>query len=317
MMKSSEPQIGFKKSSIRRHLAAKIDDWLKTIKDENLAHDIEKDIIVTGGSITSMLLGEKVNDYDIYFRTLETAERVAKYYVDQFNESVTLPTNGTAPCNPDVKRKVIKNCKGVEEERVVIYIKSAGVAAEAQETYKYFEAYHGDRAEDFADSLNESPSKDKPRYRPIFMSQNAITLSDKIQLIIRFAGAPDVIHTNFDFIHATCWYEYHENILVLPPAALECMLARSLVYSGSLYPIASIFRSKKFINRGWRITAGQLLKIMWQISEINLKDMEVLQEQLTGVDQAYMYQLVNALQGVDPDKINSAYVAVIIDRIFE
>jgi hypothetical protein len=95
------------------------------------------------------------------------------------------------------------------------------------------------------------------------------------------------------------------------------MLARNLIYNGSLYPVASIFRAKKFIERGWRISAGQLLKIMWQLGEINLKDMEVLQEQLTGVDQAYMYQLIEALKGVNPDKLNSAYIATIIDKIFE
>ena len=74
---------------------------------------------------------------------------------------------------------------------------------------------------------------------------------------------------------------------------------------------------KKFLERGWRITAGQQMKIMWQISEIDLKDYSILREQLTGVDMAYMYQLINALQHVDPEKMNSAYVATIIDKIFD
>jgi hypothetical protein len=309
--------MGFKKSSIRRHLAAKIDDWLASITDDILVNEIKDEIIVTGGSITSMLLGEKINDYDIYFKSLGAAEAIAKYYVKEFNDRVgELPTAGTNPCNPAVMRKEIKNCKGITEERIVIYIKSAGVAAEAQETYRYFEGYHGDKAENFAESTAKTDEAQK-KYRAVFMSQNAITLSDKIQLIIRFAGSPGIIHTNFDFVHATCWYDYGENKLVLPPEALECMLARNLIYNGSLYPVASIFRAKKFIERGWRISAGQLLKIMWQLGEINLKDMEVLQEQLTGVDQAYMYQLIEALKGVNPDKLNSAYIATIIDKIFE
>ncbi len=32
---------------------------------------------------------------------------------------------------------------------------------------------------------------------------------------------------------------------------------------------------------------------------------------------AYMWQLIKALQGVDPEKINATYVAAIIDRIFD
>jgi len=87
-------------------------------------------------------------------------------------------------------------------------------------------------------------------------------------------------------------------------------------YEGSLYPIASMFRMKKFLNRGWRINAGQMLKIMWQISELDLTDRETLYEQLQGVDFAYMYQLSEALASVDVEKINSTYVAAVIDRIF-
>ena len=55
---------------------------------------------------------------------------------------------------------------------------------------------------------------------------------------------------------------------------------------------------------------------MWQISEIDLSDMNIMREQLTGVDQAYMWALIEALSGVDLDKINSTYVCEVIDRIF-
>jgi len=114
-----------------------------------------------------------------------------------------------------------------------------------------------------------------------------------------------------------CYWDHKEAILELPAKALECLLSRTLIYRGSLYPVASIFRMKKFIERGWRITAGQQLKIMWQISELDLKDFDVMREQLTGVDLAYMYQLIESLKNVDPEKINSAYIAAIIDKIFD
>jgi len=148
------------------------------------------------------------------------------------------------------------------------------------------------------------------------MSQNAITLSDSMQIVIRFFGEPERIHDNYDFAHAMCYYDYHNNHLELKAEAMQCMLSRTLVYRGSLYPIASIFRMKKFIERGWKINAGQQLKIMWQINELNLKDPQQLYEQLTGVDMAYMYQLISAIKGVDPERLNQAYIAEIIDRIF-
>jgi hypothetical protein len=117
--------------------------------------------------------------------------------------------------------------------------------------------------------------------------------------------------------HVMCYWDHAREELSLPAESLEALLSRTLVYKGSLYPIASIFRMKKFIERGWRITAGQQLKIMWQISEIDLTNMEILREQLTGVDMAYMHQLIEAAKDIDPEKMNSAYISTIIDRIFD
>jgi hypothetical protein len=312
---------GFKKSSIRRALHNKISDWLKSITDETLAEEMAKGIIVTGGAIPSMLLGEKVRDYDIYFKTIELAEKVANYYVNEFNLTTKQAIADGAkpdaiPVTPEIRRTKVVNCKGEEEERIMIFIKSAGVAAESTSPYRYFEQLHPDKAEEFIDTLAKS-KKDKRPYRPVFMSQNAITLSDGVQVIIRFFGDAAGIHRNFDYVHALSWYDYYNNHLELNQKSLECLLSRTLMYSGSLYPVASIFRAKKFIERGWRISAGQLLKIMWQLSELKLSDPQTLHEQLTGVDAHDMMQLVNALKDTDPDKITGAYVAELIDRIFD
>ncbi|MGZ8924603.1 MAG: hypothetical protein ACXW2E_01845 [Nitrososphaeraceae archaeon] len=314
-----EIRYGRKRSGIKREIKAKIEDWLSSIDNEEVRKIAEKNVIVTGGCIASMLLGEKINDFDLYFRTKEATIEVAKYYVNVFNKTNSLDVDtGVTNYAPIVKEESIKNIKGEVEDRVCIYMKSAGVASENQDEYKYFELQSDDSAEAFAESLiTEAADDTKGKYRPIFLSQNAITLSNKLQIIIRFFGEPDKIHSNYDFVHAMCYYDYKENELLLPAEALEALLSRTLIYKGSLYPIASIFRMKKFLERGWRITAGQQLKIMWQISEIDLTNKDVLYEQLTGVDMAYMWQLIDALKSVEPEKINSAYVSVLLDRIFE
>lgn len=312
-----EIKYGRKRNGIKRELKHKINEWLESIEDEQirkLAHD---DVIVTGGSIASMLLGEKVNDYDVYFKTLETTRKVAEYYVNKFNENVNLKVSeGVNEYKPEVKIVNICNIKGETETVVQIYMRSAGVASETQGTYSYFETMNEDAAEEFAETLITDIENKEP-YRPIFISQNAITLSNKIQIVTRFYGEPDKIHNNYDFAHAMCYWDHKNEHLHLPAEALECLLSRTLIYRGSLYPIASVFRTKKFIERGWRISAGQQLKMLWQISELDLTKLEVLREQLIGVDQAYMWQLIQALQDVDSDKINSAYVSAIIEKIFD
>lgn len=275
---------GRKRSGITKELSRKVHDWLSSIKDDDVRKLAEKNTIVTGGAIASMLLGEKVNDFDIYFRDKATTLAVAKYYVEKYSKK----SGGT---DIQVIEKDCTNIKGQIEQRVILSIPSSGIC-------------------------EEKGKKRKSKYSVSFMSENAITLTGKVQLVTRFYGSPTEIHDNYDFVHAMCYWDHANLHLELSADAMESMLSRTLHYSGSLYPIASIFRMKKFIERGWRISAGQQLKIMWQISEINLSDPEILREQLTGVDQLYMQALVNALQGVDSEKINSTYVGSIIDKIF-
>lgn len=338
---------GRKKSGIKKELKAKITDWIESIEDESVRELIKKHTIVTGGSIASMLLGEKVNDYDVYFRNIETAEAVSNYYVHKFcNANKNANKNGIEYI-PEVQRRLyykdtniplvdpynrspgdykvleqeklsfIENHDSVEP-RLLIWMKSAGVAAEDQDDYQYFEMLGESETQEFAESLmKDIGDKDRPKYRPVFLSQNAITLSDKVQIVIRFHGEPHEIHNNYDFIHAMNYYDYGSDTLVLKPEALEALLSRTLIYRGSLYPVASVFRTKKFIERGWRITAGEQLKMMWQISELDLTDFNTIREQLCGVDMAYMYQLIEVIKDTDPEKINSAYIAAIIERVFD
>ncbi len=321
---------GMKSATIKLVLKKKIEDWIETIHDDSVKKLVTKNTIVSGGAIASMLAGEKVNDYDIYFRNKETTEAVARYYVDLFNATNgQLSTTAMRSCNPVVKVENKVNVKGNTEERVLIYMKSAGVAGEKQSEYRYFESEGETSADAFMDSLKPDPVettedlveivKDKKeRYRPVFFSENAITLSDKVQLVIRFYGSPDEIHENYDFAHAMCYYDYNSGDLILHPEALECILSKTLIYKGSLYPVASIFRTRKFIKRGWRISAGQMLKIMVQISGIDLRDPVILKEQLIGVDQAYMHQLLRALENKDASqRIDQTYLAKLVDEIFE
>lgn len=168
--------------------------------------------------------------------------------------------------------------------------------------------------------LEEESAEDKPRYRPVFMTSNAITLSDKIQLVIRFYGPPREIHSNYDFVHCMCYWTSDDGELVLPNESLQAILARELVYKGSKYPIASIIRTRKFIQRGWVINAGQYLKMCMQISELDLKNPAVLEDQLIGVDFAYFQQIINYLrERKERDKdfeITAAYITEIVDKIF-
>lgn len=271
-----EIQYGRKRSGIKKELTDVINEWLMTVTDEALRAEMKANVIVTGGSIASMLLGETVNDYDVYFRTRDVTIKAAAYYLQP--HKIAILTN--------------------LHDRVILDVKT-----------------HNTKVEEPAKTTEK-----KQKYTVANVSPNAITLTDKIQLIVRFYGEPDKIHDNYDFVHATCYWDHGLEKLELPAPALECLLSRTLIYRGGLYPIASIFRVKKFLTRGWRISAGQQLKIMWQISELNLEDPKVMQEQLTGVDLTYLSQLIDTilrLEDVDVMKgANSKRIGQIIDNVF-
>lgn len=315
--------MGLKAKTIKSIINKKIDQWLETIDNEDLKKKLSKGVIVTGGSITSMLLGEDVNDFDLYLRDHDTALEVAKYYVDKFisKKKAGIPT----PIS------VLD-----EDGRIKIVVKSAGIVSEngTDKPYEYFEgqpdknaaAYVGDiivdpeKIEDTYQEVEEkalaTEGEPKNKYKPVFLTTNAITLSDKIQIIIRFYGEPDQIHENYDFTHCTCYWTSWDNKLVLRPEALEAILAKELRYVGSKYPICSMVRVRKFVQRGWKINAGQILKMAMQISQLDLENLSILEDQLVGVDTAYFLQLVQKLKEKDPEKVDAAYLIEIIDRIF-
>lgn len=296
--------IGMQDKTIKKALDRKLSDWIESINDKDVVNAIKKDCIVTGGSIASMIMGDRVNDYDIYLRTKQSAKLVAEYYASVFSN-----LNPDAP-PIEVKEVTLQNIKGESEERVVSWIRSAGVVKD--ESFKTDE----DLEEESNDPIADEADSPKGKYVPVFISENAITLSNKIQIVTRFYGEPEAIHRNYDFVHACCYYDWKKGILHTPTDALRSMQSKTLRYSGSLYPVCSLFRLRKFISRGWKVSAGEILKISMQISNIDLTDIKVLREQTTGVDASYFFMLIEALGKSESGKITPEYVNEIIDRIF-
>jgi len=285
---------------IEKILENKFKDFLSSIKDKTTKELVEKNSIITGGSIVSLLLNEPVNDYDIYFTNIETCIKVADYYIKEF-----IKKNSTI--TPEIR---------IKDNRVKIFIKSTGIVEEKpKEDFKDLKFYDGDKE---IKSI-EKESKEG-QYRPIFISANAITLSTKIQLVIRFYGEAEEIHKNYDFIHCCNYWESKTKKLTLNPKALEAILTKQLLYQGSLYPVCSIIRLRKFLKQGWHVNAGTILKILFQVSELNLTDIKVLEEQLTGVDALYFSQAIYFCKKKQEEdltfQITLPYLVEIIDRIF-
>ena len=335
------------RATIKGILNKKVNSWLETLP-ENLREKVRPNVIVTGGAITSLLMNERVNDFDIYFKNVETVKLISEYYVEEFKrrqkKDIKFRDGGepeiyivTENDVGDIVQSTIKkdskliydHVKHNVEKRVKIIVRSSGAASETEDVdaYRYFEGINPSTGEqtEYVNRLVETvktteTENKKGEYRPIFLTTNAITLSDDIQLVMRFFGEPDEIHKNYDFVHCTCYYDHNNKYLNLPSEALEAILDKRLYYVGSKYPLCSLFRMRKFIERGWKISAGQILKCALQISDLDLTNIKVLEDQLTGVDVAYFYQLIDAIKLDIKDKggtghIDKTYIMELVDKI--
>ena len=298
--------------TIKKNIQSKLDEWLKTITDRELAEDVKENLLVSGGSITSMLLNEPVNDYDIYLMDIDVCKRLAKYYIQTFQDVIIFDgrekqklidkyndehnvDDGKLPI--DMNNSFAISLRNLKEDQIKLYFNGASGGMK----------------------VNDGITEDKLNYTPLYFSPNAISLSHDLQIVLRFWGTAEQIHKTFDFIHATNYFTFKDG-LVRNLEAVESILTKQIKYQGSYYPVTSIIRAKKFIKRGFNIGAGELLKIMFQISQLDLTNPDVLEEQLIGVDVAYFDLIITALRNkMDNDKdfkLSAQYFNALIDRVF-
>lgn len=296
--------------NIKRHLKAKLRDWTEHIDNEQVKKIVVENTIITGGAMVSLLTGEPLHDYDVYFRTKDACIEVAKYYIDKWNEN-----HEDKPVSLEVTDNGLVKC----------FVQSKGIADEEEKknsdiSYNFESTAEEDEQIGVVSDKEKSEEDTKEKYYPRFITSNAITLSDKIQIVTRFYGEVEEIHKNYDFVHCTCAWSSWDNEVFLPQKALECIINKELYYVGSKYPLCSIIRTRKYIERGYHINAGQYVKMCMQLNELDLKDVKVLEEQLTGVDTTYFQIMIDELQKhqeeTGSDKVDTTYAMELINKLF-
>lgn len=304
--------------TINKVIAKKMDEWINTVEDLDLRKDLMENIVVTGGCITSMLLKEDPNDYDVYFKDVKVCKRLTEYYLKEMGHSdvpvYLTDTSGNFEIFPEFK----ENC---DELYVSPFIESNGYLSE-KNIYQDKEVMDVLREEGEctpAEIVNNEVDG-KKKYRPVFITSNAVTLSNKIQFITRFCGVPEQIHKNFDFHHTKLYWTKEEGV-VLDAEALECILNKRLIYTGSKFPLCSFIRTRKFIQRGWTIDAGQYVKMGIQLNGFDLLEPKTLVSQLIGVDTSYFAWLLDELTKpdslTDEGKIDKNHAINLINYMFD
>jgi len=339
-----------KAKTIEKDILSTITKWALSIENKELQDLAINEAVVTGGCIASMFLQDPVNDYDIYFKNISTTFKLTCYYVEKMKQTSSAPLairityDSPNDANLALKTSIGSGCiaignyeseqdyeseyhkEGFWDNKLILKVNPDTFTKPQDQISDFLD--NANRVEVFVKSSglaenddldqHEHSVEENGKYRPVFLSSNAITLSDKIQLVIRFIGTPAQIHESYDFVHATNYWTAKEG-LVTNSEALEALLAKELVYRGSKYPLASIFRTRKFIKRDWNLHIGNYVKMAMQLNEFDLNDLATLEEQLTGVDSLYMHSIISAIKSKRKDdesfKFNSLYVCELCDRM--
>lgn len=298
--------------TIKKVVQDKMNEWLESIDDSNLREDVRNNLLVSGGSICSLIQNEQVNDYDIYIQDMNVLLRLTKYYCKGIIDEKEIWDGRD-------KDYLIDNYKiGFTDEEFENYDSMVSCALRnlQKDQIKIFVPDGGMKV-DLISQIKEGEEKDS-KYKVSYISCNAISLTDDIQIVVRFNGNPEQIHKTFDFIHATNYFTFKEG-LVTNIKALESILSKQLYYQGSLYPLTSVIRAKKFIKRGWNISASEYLKMIFQCSNLDLTNLDVLEEQLIGIDVAYFSHLIEILRKHKENnsdfKLSSEYLCTILGKI--
>lgn len=182
-----------KEKQIKKLLKGMIDNLCKTITDPKIVDIIKEKSYITGGCIPSMLLDEYINDFDIYFKDQESANKVLEYY-------------------------------------------------------------------------NNVDTSEQEKFKVKLITENAINLSDKIQLIIKFTGHPTIVIEKFDWQHIKSYFIYPD-IITFTNDVYKLIVEKELIYTGSDYPLSSMMRLKKYIKKGWNVSNTTILHIALEIAE--------------------------------------------------
>jgi len=216
-----------------------------------------------GGVITSHCKGEQVKDYDLFFTTVATLEQAVYYYLSPHNQARFFKLAATPDkINPKLTRVSIQPREG------------------AKLTTDQF-------IKDF--NLTCKKTRSTGQTVPAYLSHNALSLNNGVQLIFRFVGEPEDVFSTFDYEHCKTFWRpsplgISEGKTYFLGRSLESLAKNELIYtSQSRFVLSAISRLNKFIKRGWGVAPSSLLAIASSAAKVDWGNKEKLREELLGI----------------------------------
>jgi len=116
-----------------------------------------------------------------------------------------------------------------------------------------------------------------------------------VQCIQKVHGEPHDVLELFDFTIISAAYRPADRAFILHDDFLRDLAARRLIYIPGDYPISSLWRIKKYLARGFKIPATELIRLALTIHGIKLETYEDLRAQLEGIDMLFLKTLIDSV----------------------
>jgi hypothetical protein len=136
----------------------------------------------------------------------------------------------------------------------------------------------------------------------VFKSETAISYkkdSVKIQIITindYFGKTVEEIISSFDFTICMGAYDVFNRKFILGDTFLEDVAMRKLVFNEKAeFPIASLYRTKKYVARGYSISGVEMIKLALCIHNLKIDSYTDLRKQLMGIDTMFLSELTDTL----------------------
>lgn len=147
---------------------------------------------------------------------------------------------------------------------------------------------------------NESPTFSKTDSALTHMADGSIasvTKGMRYQLIVAEFGNPQEVIDKFDFTCCMGAFVPKDRTFVLGDHFLKHSSQRRLCFNASAgFPICSLWRAAKFVKRGWKFPAIEVIKLALSINHLDLKTHGELKRQLMGIDTMLLKELTDTLE---------------------
>lgn len=118
-------------------------------------------------------------------------------------------------------------------------------------------------------------------------------------------------------------YDLLTEKVIIEKVVRDCILNKKLIYQAAPFPVGSLCRLQKFTQRGYSCSMGNLLKLCFNISDLDLRDPDVFKSELKGCyedfSRLFIKQLTDKYLNSLPLKIKLTLedLCLIIDDCFK